>query len=398
MATSKVPVRPMLLGFTIPWRIAACCFESDTSPAIQTHKFAWSVARSLRHAFNDVWLLSACPVQNYPLNRHVIFKTFKFREFGIDGVSIGFINILVLKHVSRFISCILNLKKVLRMEVNTVFIHGVHLPFLIYGLVLRAFGVKVVAILTDQAGVILPTDGFASKALKAIDRAVVASTLGRFEFVIAVSEGLLERVADNCKVLILPGILSQEWLELVQNARQPTGKGRPRVLYAGGINEGYGVYLVLEASTLLPEIDFYIFGKAGAEFESECLRYENVYYMGFVSPDELVDEMLCADILINPRFSKEEFATKSFPSKLIEYMSSGKTVLTTRINGIPEDLKKFLHFIDDESGHGIAEAVKRILEMDVEEANTMAEAGKMAVIDGYSERRASLLIENLLRR
>ena len=54
----------MLLGFTVPDEVAKQLFSLDTGPAVQTHKFAWSLTRALQSGFGRVVLASACPLQN----------------------------------------------------------------------------------------------------------------------------------------------------------------------------------------------------------------------------------------------------------------------------------------------------------------------------------------------
>ncbi len=64
----------LLLGFLIPDSVAESIFKIDPSPAVQTHKFGWSLARALVSEYGSLKALSFCPVQNYPLVPALSFK------------------------------------------------------------------------------------------------------------------------------------------------------------------------------------------------------------------------------------------------------------------------------------------------------------------------------------
>ena len=66
-------------------------------------------------------------------------------------------------------------------------------------------------------------------------------------------------------------------------------------------------------------------------------------------------------MLVNPRPTAEEFVKYSFPSKTMEYMSTGTPVLTTVLPGMPEEYHPYVYLIRDETPQGIARALKDTL-------------------------------------
>lgn len=360
----------LLLGFTLPDADACALFEVDALPAVQTHKFAWSFARALRHAHGELRLLSASPVQNYPIVPRLVFRAADFQSEGVQGRSLGFINLVVLKHITRFLSCIASLPRIARWRVCDVYIHGAHTPFLLFGLILRVAGRRVVPVLTDPPGIVLPTDGRLSRVLKRIDRYLVEALVTRCSAVVALAPALTRIYNGNLPTLVAPGILNREWIEQIEAARgRAAGNGQPipperrrrRVLYAGGLSAAYGVDLLLDVAALMPDVDFVFLGKGDQLEAIFATPHRNVRYDGFVGLRDLAAAMIDADILINPRPSQRGFAVQSFPSKLIEYLASGRPVLTTRIASIPDEIAECFHYIDDESAAGIAEAIRRLL-------------------------------------
>ena len=54
-----------------------------------------------------------------------------------------------------------------------------------------------------------------------------------------------------------------------------------------------------------------------------------------------------ATVLINPRKDNQEYVKYSFPSKNLEYLSTGNKTLCYKLSGIPNDYDQFLYYIDN---------------------------------------------------
>lgn len=137
------------------------------------------------------------------------------------------------------------------------------------------------------------------------------------------------------------------------------------VLYAGGLYEQYGIRMLIEAAKKIEinnfEIHFYGEGPAVELIKSAEKDYPNIKYMGVLSLDEIIEVEKSAKILINPRPSKEKFTEFSFPSKTLEYLSTGRPVITTRLKGIPEDYFDYLIPIEIETVDGIKNTIESCL-------------------------------------
>lgn len=138
------------------------------------------------------------------------------------------------------------------------------------------------------------------------------------------------------------------------------------VVYAGGVYAKYGVKQLTEAfvKAEIENTELHIYGDGSYvdELKSLSIEYPQVKYMGCVLNTELPEIESRATLLVNPRFSNEEYTKFSFPSKTLEYMSSGTPVLSTRLEGIPDDYNDYLYWFDDESLEGMANKLKDVLE------------------------------------
>lgn len=373
----------LFLGFAIPDNVAQQLFAIDPRPAIQTHNFGWSFIRALQAGFGSVQLLSSCPVQNYPLVPRIIFRGFNFEQHGAAGRCMGFVNLVLLKHVTRLWACIFNLGWVRRCGAGAVFIHGLHSPYLLFGVLLSLLGFRVIPILTDPPSLILPTDGAVTRLLKTVDQWIIKRLLARSFAVVGLAKALTDTYAPRGPSLVFPGILNSEWTRLIETVTpQPTVR-QFTVLYSGGLNAAYGVDRLLQAAELLPQFRFVFFGKG--DQEAAMAGRANVEYRGFVGAQELASHVLAADVLINPRPTHEAFAQNSFPSKLIEYVASARPVLTTRIPAIPDEVKDCFHYIDDESPEGIAASILALSALGSQKRLSDAAHAQQQVSELYSE-------------
>jgi len=73
-----------------------------------------------------------------------------------------------------------------------------------------------------------------------------------------------------------------------------------------------------------------------------------------------------ATLLVNPRSSQEKFVRYSFPSKTMEYMSTGTPVLMAKLPCLPSEYLPHLYLFQDETPEGIAQALRQTLALDDE--------------------------------
>lgn len=135
-----------------------------------------------------------------------------------------------------------------------------------------------------------------------------------------------------------------------------------KCMYAGLLDARYGVKAMVDGFVLanVPDSELHIYGNGPYvdELQKVTQEHPSVIYHGIAMNEEVVRAETEADLLINPRPTHEEFTKYSFPSKNMEYMASGTPVLTTNLPGMPEEYKRYVYLIEDESAEGIARAIK----------------------------------------
>ena len=127
------------------------------------------------------------------------------------------------------------------------------------------------------------------------------------------------------------------------------------IMYAGALFEKFGLRVLLDAFCEIDgNYELWLFGNGDMEKEIELysLRDTRIKYFGNRPNDEILEFEKKAKLLVNPRFTDNEFTKYSFPSKLMEYMSSGTPVLTTKLLGIPDDYFDKMFYIEIENKEG----------------------------------------------
>lgn len=364
-------LRISLLGFTLPDYMLNPVIKHDTFLPIQTNRFAWSLARALRSAECDVQLLSAVPSSNYPLVPIVWFCGSRFESAGFLGRTLGFINIIGLKHLTRLIACFTTARRwIVRHDSRVIMVHGVHSSFLWFAISMRSASRKVVIVLTDPPGVVVSTDSVLARILKRLDIWIVRSALSRADGVIALTQPLIDDYARGVRGLVLQGFVDPRLVEFSSLARSlpdiQRDDAQPFTLaYAGGLFAKYGVRDLVRAVRAMnnDNVRLELFGKGDLEPEIRSIASMDarIFYGGTLSPSELYPKLQRADLLVNPRFSNEAFVRYSFPSKIIEYMALGVPVLTTRLPCIPSDFLDYLLIIEDETVAGFQCAIENVI-------------------------------------
>ena len=130
-------------------------------------------------------------------------------------------------------------------------------------------------------------------------------------------------------------------------------------LYAGGLHLKYNSLVLVKAFSSLcyKDIELHLYGNGDAvesiiEFAKNDKR---IIYGGVIPNSEVLMHLREASILVNPRPTTLWDTSFTFPSKLIEYLESGTTTVTTRLAGIPSEYLEHFLFFEDSTIESIRE-------------------------------------------
>jgi len=143
-------------------------------------------------------------------------------------------------------------------------------------------------------------------------------------------------------------------------------KRSPRVcLYAGGVSKQYGLQNLVEGFRMadLPNARLEIYGPGDYVEELKALAAEDprIVYGGMLLSGQVVEKEMEATLLVNPRPTDEPYVKYSFPSKTMEYMSTGTPVLTTVLPGMPKEYHPYVYLMERETAEGAAEMLQKVM-------------------------------------
>lgn len=123
--------------------------------------------------------------------------------------------------------------------------------------------------------------------------------------------------------------------------------------YFGSVSNLYCLDILNELTNILPsnKFQFHICGKV---VEGKVSMNPQIRYHGYLSGKSFLSFCNSIDVFINPRCNAEELSSYSFPSKIYEYMSFCRPVISTPIPHVSEGTSYFVNFSRDFSSESIA--------------------------------------------
>lgn len=171
------------------------------------------------------------------------------------------------------------------------------------------------------------------------------------------------------------------------------------IMYAGALFEKFGVKLLINAFiNIKGDYELWLFGNGDMEMEIKMFveRDSRIKYFGNRPNEEILLYEQKAKLLVNPRFTNNEFTKFSFPSKLMEYMASGTPVLTTKLPGIPDDYADKMFYIETETLSGMVKSISDCLEKKQEELEYFGNVAKSYVlVEKNNIRQMKKVLENI---
>ena len=137
------------------------------------------------------------------------------------------------------------------------------------------------------------------------------------------------------------------------------------VLYAGTLDKKYGIGQLLEAFHNIadPAVRLYLCGMGDSQsLVEEMVRQDDrICYFGQLSRPEILALQSCASVLVNPRQNTEAYTKYSFPSKNLEYLSSGVPLVAYKLDGIPDEYDPYIHYVPDHTVQALQHTIEQVL-------------------------------------
>jgi glycosyltransferase involved in cell wall biosynthesis len=104
-------------------------------------------------------------------------------------------------------------------------------------------------------------------------------------------------------------------------------------------------------------------GDSEEEIKKAVSRDSRIEFLGRLSREEVLRLQKNATVLVNPRQNNEEFTKYSFPSKNLEYLSSGIPMIAYKLDGIPNDYDRYICYVEDNSVEALSKKIIDVCEL-----------------------------------
>lgn len=170
---------------------------------------------------------------------------------------------------------------------------------------------------------------------------------------ILVTSCLKDRVND--KYVVVRGVSNEKIMSKVITKKRNT---IPIVMYSGGLEEVRGIKVLLE-SLKYTSSDFKLIITGRGECEKNILKNQDkrIEFLGYISYEDVIENMINADILINCQLENSQFSSCSFPSKIFEYLSTENIVISSNISDIKEAMEDIVSIYKDDNPVMLAQKI-----------------------------------------
>lgn len=208
-------------------------------------------------------------------------------------------------------------------------------------------------------------------------------------WICVVADGAAPGDADGC--VFLPWSSYQEWqkgpkLHIdggVSQVRFGSAHTTPRlnnqmpaVMYAGAMTKHGGADLLVRAFQTLPALraELWLCGNGSSPVvDGICATDHRIKRWGFVPEERLQGYCREAAVFVNPRPSDLACNKKNFPSKVLEYLSYGKPVISTWTAGLSPEYRDVLVVLEEETPKCLAATIERVLGWNSQQREAMQE-------------------------
>lgn len=162
------------------------------------------------------------------------------------------------------------------------------------------------------------------------------------------------------------------------------------IMYSGTLHRRFGVMNLVEAFEKIEDDSYCLVicgaGDSAQDIQTAAEKDHRIRFLGQLPREEVLQWQQKATVLVNPRQNNEEFTKYSFPSKTMEYLSSGVPVAAYKLDGIPDEYDAFLQYVKGDSVEDLKVQLQKLCELSAEERKKIGTAGQMFVMTQKNEK------------
>lgn len=351
-------------------------------------------------------ILSAPFVNSYPFGYKKLY--YKVSRNTSRENYVNFFNLWGVRNISRMISLKKRITQIYDKNKETyILVYSPHVPFLEVACYLKRkyLNIKIVLILPDLPQFISlgNNKSIIYKLLKKYDIKKFYKLSNKFDGYILLTESMNEFVNKTKEkpYMIMEGIVSNNYIDTIEKNRMREKNDNVTIVYTGTLHEKFGVKKLIDSFLKVKDKNrkLIICGSGDSEnYVKESLNKDaRISFLSQVSNKEAKIIQNKADILINCRQNTECFTKYSFPSKNLEYLSTGNPVIAYMLDGIPNEYKEVLFIPKNNTEEELINTINKVSNMTLDEINKYREKVEKFLLNKTEARVGKKIVEFLSR-
>lgn len=182
--------------------------------------------------------------------------------------------------------------------------------------------------------------------------------------------------------VVVEGMVPDNNSDIEQNYNDNNVK---TICYTGTLTKKYGIMDLVKAFQLMDNDKYKLIicgsGEAETEIKKIALKDPRVEYKGIVTREEAIKIQRNSTVLVNPRKNNEIYTKYSFPSKIMEYMMTGRPIVCYKLDGMPDEYDDFLNYVSDNSIESLKNKLVEVIFMKQEELTNQGIKNRKFVLE-----------------
>lgn len=350
----------------------------------------------------NVHIINAINYKNgRKINKEVWYRN------NVKNIDVGYLNIFGIKQIFKAVNILNEIKNKIN-EIDgdiCIFSSALSTPFMYFSKYIKKHyknrNIKLIQVVPDlpQYMNFDKSDSLKNK-VKELDYKYMKKFIKYFDGFLLITEQMKDCLNIKKDYLVVESLSEFDEINSIS-----FNKKDKVFVYAGGINDTFGIYELIEAFKDINDknIKLEIYGNCNnlEKLNKAIANSKNVSYKGIVTVNELINIERNCFCLINPRRNNGEYTKYSFPSKTIDYLYSGRPVLMHKLDGIPKEYDDHLLYIN-ETGNPIKdlkESIINVSKMDNNKLNSIGKENNKFVVNSknylYQGKRAIEFVNKL---
>lgn len=190
----------------------------------------------------------------------------------------------------------------------------------------------------------------------------------------------------NDKFIVMESVIDANIYYLSSNITNEDND-KLHVLYTGSLRKEHGIMKLLDMMNHIRRNDFELWitgmGPLSDKIKEAADKDSRIKFFGTVTKDKVFELQSKSDVLVNPRSDDDspELTRYMFPSKIMEYMLTGKPVVICRMSGIPEDYYQYVFVAEEGTAESLALLLNKVLDMSIDERLKFGESARSYILN-----------------